>query len=185
MRKDNIDIVSIETKAVKYDVKIIMTLAGPFRDDCIHAVGILVDGYYNHTFTFHGGRYFTHYNEETNTSSYGSHGSYSSDRKTITWSITKEKLGVKVLVEISLAQTLIYENYQNYVDIVNAGVEKSEEPMVAIDEESPEAVAGDDVIIYPWRIVTFDGWGSTDDVDVVSWTWTFQYNGSTVVLEGP
>jgi PKD repeat protein len=40
-------------------------------------------------------------------------------------------------------------------------------------------------IIEEGRNVVLDGTGSTDNVAVVNWTWTFEYNGTTVTLFGP
>ncbi len=54
-----------------------------------------------------------------------------------------------------------------------------------LDKEPPVAVPGTDMIIDQWDTVTFNGSGSTDNVGVVNWTWSFPYNGSEFVAYGP
>lgn len=49
--------------------------------------------------------------------------------------------------------------------------------LVWFEERPMKADAGDEV----W----FDGSNSTDNVGIVEWTWTFEYKGKTIVLEGP
>jgi len=46
------------------------------------------------------------------------------------------------------------------------------------------ADAGIDQTASAGDTVTFDGAGSTDDVEVTNYTWTFTYDGSTVTLYG-
>jgi PKD repeat protein len=53
------------------------------------------------------------------------------------------------------------------------------------DITHPVAVAGGDKTIDQGRMVTLDGSMSTDDVEVVSWTFSFQYQGMEVVVRGP
>ena len=53
-----------------------------------------------------------------------------------------------------------------------------------LDMTGPVADAGMNRTVGVGTHVTFDGSGSTDDVEVVNWTWTFDYNGSDVVLNG-
>jgi outer membrane protein assembly factor BamB len=49
----------------------------------------------------------------------------------------------------------------------------------------PVADAGPDQTVMGGELVLFDGSASYDDVNIVNWTWTFDYDGSTVVLYGP
>ncbi|MDQ1371291.1 MAG: large repetitive protein [Candidatus Thermoplasmatota archaeon] len=50
---------------------------------------------------------------------------------------------------------------------------------------APVADAGEDVTIASGDEVLFDSAGSSDDAGIVSYTWTFVYNGSEVSLDGP
>ncbi len=51
-------------------------------------------------------------------------------------------------------------------------------------DEPPVADAGGDVLVSLGSEVTFDSSGSSDDVAITSYTWTFMYNGSEVSLDG-
>jgi len=53
------------------------------------------------------------------------------------------------------------------------------------DDEPPVADAGNDIVIDQYEYAFFNANGSTDNVGVVEWTWTFDYNGSQVILTGP
>ncbi len=53
-----------------------------------------------------------------------------------------------------------------------------------IDTYPPVADAGSNVYIGQGDTVFFDGSNSTDNVDVENYTWTFDYEGSTVTLYG-
>jgi PKD repeat protein len=53
------------------------------------------------------------------------------------------------------------------------------------DSEAPRAVPGQDINLNQFQIARFDGQGSSDNVAIVNWTWTFVLNGSTVILTGP
>lgn len=52
------------------------------------------------------------------------------------------------------------------------------------DGEPPVAQPGSDRNATAGGIVTFDGSASTDDVDIVNYTWSFTHNGTTVTLYG-
>ncbi len=54
-----------------------------------------------------------------------------------------------------------------------------------VDNDPPVANAGLDQTVMPGQMVAFDGSGSTDNVGIVNYTWTF-YDGATLVtLWGP
>ena len=55
---------------------------------------------------------------------------------------------------------------------------------VNFDTEPPTANAGDDIFIDQHMNVTFDGSGSEDNVRVARWSWTFEYDGEQVTLQG-
>lgn len=51
-------------------------------------------------------------------------------------------------------------------------------------DEDPVADAGEDQTVLTGMTVAFDGVGSTDDLGVTNYTWTFVYNGTTTTLYG-
>jgi len=53
-----------------------------------------------------------------------------------------------------------------------------------IDVLSPNADAGDDITIEQHKNAWFDAVNSTDNVEVINYTWTFEYDGETVSLYG-
>jgi hypothetical protein len=55
---------------------------------------------------------------------------------------------------------------------------------LVLDTEPPAADAGYDQAIELDGAVRFDGTNSTDNVGIVSWVWTFNYNQAQKVLEG-
>jgi PKD repeat protein len=57
--------------------------------------------------------------------------------------------------------------------------------VTVMDITPPVAVAGSNRTILQHETVTFDGGGSSDNVAVVNWTWTFTYLGEEVALYGP
>jgi ABC-type transport system substrate-binding protein/PKD repeat protein len=52
------------------------------------------------------------------------------------------------------------------------------------DTENPVANAGPDQNVLAGELVTFDGSGSSDNVGIVSWVWTFTWNSVPVTLTG-
>jgi hypothetical protein len=48
----------------------------------------------------------------------------------------------------------------------------------------PRADAGEDMIVDQGATIEFDGSNSTDDAGIANWTWTFEYGGENVSLEG-
>jgi parallel beta-helix repeat protein len=52
------------------------------------------------------------------------------------------------------------------------------------DIKAPVAQAGGDAVVDQHGTVTFDGTGSSDNVRIVTWTWTFEHGGEEVTLEG-
>jgi hypothetical protein len=53
-----------------------------------------------------------------------------------------------------------------------------------LDIESPIADAGLDQVVDQGTEVTFDGSGSSDDVGISQWSWTFRYSGQDWQLDG-
>ena len=56
--------------------------------------------------------------------------------------------------------------------------------VTVLDVEAPVADAGQDLIFVEGDPATFNGSASTDNVDIVSWTWRFVVDGSQETLEG-
>jgi len=55
---------------------------------------------------------------------------------------------------------------------------------VVRDDDDPVARAGEDLELDENSRVTFDGSGSTDNIGIESYKWTFTYDGSPVTLDG-
>lgn len=53
------------------------------------------------------------------------------------------------------------------------------------DNDNPVATAGPDATIDEGTEFTFNGSGSTDNILIINYTWTFQYNSTPVKLYGP
>ena len=56
--------------------------------------------------------------------------------------------------------------------------------VIVIDTMPPVANAGEDIYVDMGSTLTFNGTGSEDNVAVVAWEWSFDYDGMTVLLEG-
>ena len=54
-----------------------------------------------------------------------------------------------------------------------------------IDMDAADSTDFDDIEIDEGSEVTFDGTASTGNGDIATYTWTFEYDGETVTLEGP
>jgi PKD repeat protein len=52
------------------------------------------------------------------------------------------------------------------------------------DITPPVAVAGDDMVIDQRTIVEFNGTDSYDNVGIVNWSWSFEYDGDVIKLDG-
>jgi len=61
---------------------------------------------------------------------------------------------------------------------------KDEANVTVRDTTPPRANAGSDRLIMQHERFYFDGTGSTDNVGIATYTWTFTYGGELVVLEG-
>ncbi len=69
----------------------------------------------------------------------------------------------------------------------DAGLSDTDTVVVRVSEEAnegPDADAGDDIDAEEGDTVTFDGAGSTDDVGIEDYTWTFEYDGELQTLTG-
>ena len=61
----------------------------------------------------------------------------------------------------------------------------TDEVIITVNDATiPSANAGLDQTVNEDSLVTFDGRGSSDNVDIVNYTWTFTYDGDTVDLYG-
>ena len=52
------------------------------------------------------------------------------------------------------------------------------------DVDNPFIDAGEDVVVDQHQAVSFNGDDSQDNVGIINWTWSFQYDGSTVNIFG-
>ncbi|WP_455392666.1 PKD domain-containing protein, partial [[Eubacterium] cellulosolvens] len=57
--------------------------------------------------------------------------------------------------------------------------------VIIIDRIPPLTDAGSDIVIDQHENVTFDGTGSTDNMGILNWTWSFEYNYTPIQLYGP
>ena len=57
--------------------------------------------------------------------------------------------------------------------------------VVVNDIEAPEIKGGRDISIDQHQFAGLDARGSTDNIGIDAYTWTFEYNGTSVVLSGP
>lgn len=53
-----------------------------------------------------------------------------------------------------------------------------------LDITPPIASAGENLTVKPGSRVVFNGSNSNDNVGIVQWSWSFQYNGKLQLLEG-
>ena len=68
-----------------------------------------------------------------------------------------------------------------------AGLSDTDTVVVRVSEavnEGPDADAGDDITATAGDTVEFDGAGSSDDVAIATYTWTFEYDGELRTLNG-
>ena len=56
--------------------------------------------------------------------------------------------------------------------------------IVVVDITTPMAYAGEDIEARAGELVRFDGGTSTDNVGIVNYTWTFEYGGQLITLNG-
>ncbi len=77
--------------------------------------------------------------------------------------------------------------YQVLLEVVDVyGLSSKATTHVAVQDIIPPVPSmGSDTEIGQHEVVTFDGSASTDNVGIVSWTFTFEYDGGTIMLEGP
>jgi PKD repeat protein len=116
-------------------------------------------------------------------------GSLSSDNVGVavyTWTFTDDGSQVSLIGE---AVDYVFSNVGVIVVTLTvedaAGNNDTDELTVTIlDATDPVADAGPDQIVEAGEEVTFDGTGSSDNVDVVSWTWTFEDDGDDVTRTG-
>jgi PKD repeat protein len=78
----------------------------------------------------------------------------------------------------------LYEIVLNVTDLAGNG-DETRITVEVLDMTFPLAVAGENRTIDQHEVVVFNGTGSWDNVGIVNWTWTFGYNGSHVILQGP
>jgi PKD repeat protein len=105
--------------------------------------------------------------------------------KSLTWIVPVDKMGARVKVQIWNARAEDDRYHTTIYDAVETGITTSGQPLEPVDNDPPIAEAGEDMSIIQHETVFFDGWASEDDVEVIDWSWIFNYNGSKVILTGP
>ena len=116
-------------------------------------------------------------------------GSGSSDNVGIvnyTWNFTDNGVPIEVYgVTASYNFTEVGSHEVTLTVTDGAGHMNSTTTLVeVVADQPPFAYAGLDQPVMVGDLVQFNGSGSYDDVNIVNWTWTFDYDGSTVVLYG-
>ena len=102
-----------------------------------------------------------------------------------TWSFTD---GISRTL-FGVSQTYVFATPGTYTITLNvtdvAGNWDTDEIKVTVNDVTiPSADAGPDQTVDEGSLVTFDGSNSSDNVDIVNYTWTFTYKGHTVDLYG-
>jgi len=116
-------------------------------------------------------------------------GSGSSDNVGIanyTWSFTDNGVPVEVYGETATYNfTEVGSHFVTLTVTDGAGHTDTDDVWVDVTaDQPPVADAGFDQLVMGGELVLFDGTASYDDVDIVNWTWVFDYDGSTVYLYG-
>ena len=75
----------------------------------------------------------------------------------------------------------IYEVTLNVTDAVGLW-DRDTMALTVKDTTPPVAYAGDNITVDQHKTVSFDGTGSTDNVAVTKWTWSFTYDGTDQIL---
>ncbi|MCK4757605.1 MAG: right-handed parallel beta-helix repeat-containing protein [Thermoplasmata archaeon] len=104
-----------------------------------------------------------------------------------TWSFTYQAQSVVVSTQGFNFTFHHYGQYLLTLTVTDHGGNTHSDTLLVVvqDTESPIADAGKDQQTDPNVWITFDGSGSTDNVGIINYTWTFVYNGSQVNLYGP
>ena len=88
-------------------------------------------------------------------------------------------------VKVNISSSAAYVNYSFKISDSEGNVFETDPVyQVVRDNDDPKAKAGPDVEFDEGSQVTFDGSGSTDNIGIESYTWTFTYDGSQVTLDG-
>jgi len=87
---------------------------------------------------------------------------------------------VALLIDIEGTYTFILETRDA------AGNSDTDEVVVTVTDpnDAPVADAGDDLAINTGETASFNASGSSDDGEIVNYTWTFEYDGEPVVVYG-
>ena len=102
------------------------------------------------------------------------------------WTVDPDGLGLSrhgMATTLSIDEPGVYEGILRARDGAgNTGMAKL--AIHVLDTEPPHAVAGEDITVDQGTVVTLDGRGSTDNVGIANWSWSFNHGGKEVVLLG-
>jgi hypothetical protein len=116
-------------------------------------------------------------------------GSGSSDNVGIanwTWSFTDNGVPVVVYGEVATYNFTEVGSHLVVLTVTDgAGHNATDDVWVDVTaDQPPTAEAGPNLFVMGGELVLFDGSLSSDDVAIVNWTWSFDYDGSTVYIYG-
>ena len=77
------------------------------------------------------------------------------------------------------------EYYFYFEDLAGNFNHSSVRVLAVMDNDLPYADAGPDQTVKTGEKVNLNGTGSSDNIEIVNYTWSFYYEGSTVLLYGP
>lgn len=116
-------------------------------------------------------------------------GSLSTDTTAVvnwTWSFVYTGSPVVVYGEVTTFTFDIVGTYDVILKVADASGNHALDTVTVLvrDSTPPSAVAGPDQEVVEGTLVLLDGAGSTDNVGIVSYEWTFEYDGETMILDG-
>lgn len=113
-------------------------------------------------------------------------GSASTDNVAIdTWVWSGDDSGSWTLMGMTVAR--VFETpgtYEITLEVFDGAGNSDTETLTLMVVEHPVADAGQDIDAIVGEVVFLNAYGSSDDTEIVNYTWTFEYDGETVVEYG-